>query len=407
MLIILKWQKCRFSEMASLKETKDRISTVRNTLKTTSAMKLVASAKLRKVMALAGNMRMYEERLHAILGSLLASLPESMQGDGTDSGTSGASAPGGTGMSLAQARPLHKVAVVAYSSNSSLCGAFNSNIIKTTTQVIQSFREAGLSDADITVYSVGRKMADAMRKLGFRSPADYSGFSEKLSYSETSVLAQELLDAFVAGRFDKVVLVYNHNKSSASQVPTVSTLLPLSLSGESQGGVEETAKGCAPDHGGASSAGTGNSSANASQGVAGGTSGSPAAGSGAFGTAGSGASNGTGSFGSSGTGTSNGSGFSGAAGSVAGASKKDGRQVIVEPSEAELITALLPKVVRLEVFTTLLDATAAEHAARTVAMQMATDNGNELLSDLTLEYNKGRQSKITSEILDIVSGSMQ
>lgn len=83
------------------------------------------------------------------------------------------------------------------------------------------------------------------------------------------------------------------------------------------------------------------------------------------------------------------------------------RQTRQEPSKEELIATLLPKVVRLRVFTTLLDSTAAEHAARTVAMQLATDNGNDLLRELTLEYNKGRQQKITSEILDIVGGSLQ
>jgi len=68
---------------------------------------------------------------------------------------------------------------------------------------------------------------------------------------------------------------------------------------------------------------------------------------------------------------------------------------------------LLPKVLRLKIYATLLDSSAAEHAARVVAMQTATDNGEELLEALTLEYNKGRQQKITSEILDIVGGSMQ
>ena len=84
-----------------------------------------------------------------------------------------------------------------------------------------------------------------------------------------------------------------------------------------------------------------------------------------------------------------------------------GDDIILEPSREELFAELLPKVQRLRIFTTLLDSNAAEHAARTVAMQTATDNGNDLLEQLTLEYNKGRQQKITSEILDIVGGSLQ
>ena len=81
--------------------------------------------------------------------------------------------------------------------------------------------------------------------------------------------------------------------------------------------------------------------------------------------------------------------------------------MIIEPSPEELLNELLPKVQRLKIYTVLLDSNAAEHAARTVAMQTATDNGNDLLESLTLEYNKGRQQKITSEILDIVGGSLQ
>ncbi|MBR5385135.1 MAG: F0F1 ATP synthase subunit gamma, partial [Bacteroidales bacterium] len=78
-----------------------------------------------------------------------------------------------------------------------------------------------------------------------------------------------------------------------------------------------------------------------------------------------------------------------------------------EPSTPYQIALLLPKVLKLGVYTVLLDSAASEHAARTVAMQTATDNGNDLLQDLTLEYNKGRQQKITSEILDLVGGSLQ
>jgi F-type H+-transporting ATPase subunit gamma len=81
--------------------------------------------------------------------------------------------------------------------------------------------------------------------------------------------------------------------------------------------------------------------------------------------------------------------------------------IIIEPSPEEMFADLLPRVRSLRIYTVVLDSLAAEHAARTVAMQTATDNGEDILQDLTLEYNKGRQQKITSEILDIVGGSMQ
>ena len=306
--------------MASLKEIKDRIASVSGTLKITSAMKMVASAKLHKAQQAIGNMLPYEKRLHGMLIDLMGSVNISA----SDS------------YSLMADREVRKVAIVAFASNSSLCGAFNSNAIREATAVINEYRTAGLRDADITVYSVGRKMAEAMRKLGFPSPSDFTKVSESPSYETASALAQELLDGFVSGRFDKVELVYNHYKSTSSQPTTRQTYLPLSLAdatadlhaGKVAEPVEATVSAEAPD-------------------------------------------------------------------------------MIIEPSPEALVQVLLPKVVRLRVFATLLDSAAAEHAARTVAMQLATDNGNDLLQELTLEYNKGRQQKITSEILDLVGGSLQ
>ena len=81
--------------------------------------------------------------------------------------------------------------------------------------------------------------------------------------------------------------------------------------------------------------------------------------------------------------------------------------VIIEPGRKELLEILEPKVMKLKLYAALLDSAAAEHAARTVAMQTATDNGENLLQELTLQYNKGRQQKITSEILDLAGGQAQ
>jgi F-type H+-transporting ATPase subunit gamma len=79
---------------------------------------------------------------------------------------------------------------------------------------------------------------------------------------------------------------------------------------------------------------------------------------------------------------------------------------ILEPSRDELLSMLLPKVLRMKLYTVLLDSNASEHAARTMAMQIATDNADDLLQELTLMYNKTRQQAITNELLDIVGGSM-
>lgn len=358
--------------MPSLKEIKGRINSISSTLAITSAMKMVASAKLQKAQMAIQNMLPYERRLYSMLVDLMgamnisaaASEDGSVRGSGLAergfdqsgdrlslsnrhdlAGMDGA-------YSLMAQREVRKVAIVAFASNSSLCGAFNSNAIREATAVINEYRASGLGDADITVYSVGRKMAEAMKKLGFPSPADFTKMSDSPSYDAASALAQELFDGFVSGRFDKVELVYNHYKSTSSQPTTRQTYLPLSLADATADIQVGKITDSAPE-----------------------------------------------------SDTNRGAEPVGAP--VVRQGSPTTEDLIVEPSKEELIATLLPKVVRLRVFTTLLDSTAAEHAARTVAMQLATDNGNDLLQELTLEYNKGRQQKITSEILDLVGGSMQ
>ena len=234
---------------------------------------------------------------------------------------------------------------MAFSSNSSLCGAFNSNVIKKTLSVIDEYRSAGFSDDNIVVYSVGRKMADAMRKAGFPSPADFSKMAETPGYEAAAALAQELIEGHFSGRFARVELVYNHFKSTSSQptiretyLPNAAVPRPYSAAASPELSRRAEREWTRPGTGGVPSESGG---------------------------------------------------------------------IIIEPSRTTVLGVLIPKVQRLKIYTVLLDSNAAEHAARTVAMQTATDNGNDLLEALTLEYNKGRQQKITSEILDIVGGSLQ
>lgn len=356
--------------MPSLKEIKGRINSISSTLAITSAMKMVAAAKLQKAQMAIQNMLPYERRLYSMLVDLMGAMNISAAASEDGSVRGSGSAERGfdqsgdrlslsnrhdlAGMdgaySLMAQREVRKVAIVAFASNSSLCGAFNANVIREATAVINEYRASGLGDAGITVYSVGRKMAEAMKRLGFPSPADFTKMSDSPSYDAASALAQELFDGFVSGRFDKVELVYNHYKSTSSQPTTRQTYLPLSLADATAdiqvGKITDSASEPYADK------------------VA-----EPVV--------------------------------------RQNSPTTETPDLIVEPSKEELIATLLPKVVRLRVFTTLLDSTAAEHAARTVAMQLATDNGNDLLQELTLEYNKGRQQKITSEILDIVGGSLQ
>ena len=278
--------------MPTLKEIKGRISSVKGTLKITAAMKLVSSAKLRKAQKAIEAMRPYEARLQSML-ALVGGAPS----------TESASAVRG---------PV--TAIVAIASNSSLCGGFNANAIAK----VRSVRHAG----DV-VYSIGRKMADAMRKDGFVSPSDFTALSDHPEYAPASALVEKLLEEWQNGRFGQVLLVYNHFVSTARQEPVVEDLLAVLKGSDAEGG-----EGLSPD-------------------------------------------------------------------------------IIIEPGKKELLEILEPKVMKLKLYAALLDSAAAEHAARTVAMQTATDNAENLLQELTLQYNKGRQQKITSEILDLAGGQAQ
>ena len=322
--------------MPTLKEIKGRIGSVQSTLKITSAMKLVSSAKLRKAQTAIANMRPYEEQLQRILATVQAA-------SGTKTVVSVSERPKNEGSDTESAVSVSgKVIILALASNSSLCGGFNANAIGKVKALLEEYPEA-------TVYSIGRKMADAMRKAGYPSPKDYSELSEHPSYSPAAELTEKLMEELEKGHIGKVFLVYNHFVTTAKQVPVVEQFLPITASA----GLANTA---------ADISASAKKKADA-----------PAE-------------------------------TSAAANLTRREADSLGPDVILEPNAKELLEALVPKTLKLKLYAALLDSAAAEHAARTVAMQTATDNGEDLLDELTLQYNKGRQQKITSEILDLASG---
>ena len=286
--------------MASLKEVKGRIATVNNTRKITSAMKMVASAKLHKAQVAITNMLPYEQRLHRLLTNFL-------NGEEVLS-------------CYTNVKEVKRIALVVFSSNSSLCGGFNANVIKHTHQWLDEHQALGKEN--ILIYPIGRKVADAMIKQGYEVQGDFQHMADKPSFAEASALAQELMDKFERGVVDQVEVLYKHFKNTASQILTHEVYLPIPI--------------------------------NASDEIA----------------------------------------------------PKEETDYILEPSREELLEMLLPKVLRMKFYTILLDSNASEHAARTMAMQIATDNADDLLQELTLMYNKTRQQAITNELLDIVGGSM-
>ena len=298
--------------MASLKEVKTRINSVKSTRKITSAMKMVASAKLHKAQGAIENMLPYERKLNKILTNFLsADLPVESP--------------------YIKAREVKRVAIVAFSSNTSLCGAFNANVIKMLLQTVGEFRTLGQDN--ILIFPVGKKVDEAVKRLGFEPQETSPTLSDKPSYQEASELAHRLMEMYVSGEIDRVELIYHHFKSMGVQILLRETYLPIDLTrvvDEEEKQKEEEVQG----------------------------------------------------------------------GEIS-------NDYIIEPSAEELIANLIPTVLSQKLFTAAVDSNASEHAARTLAMQVATDNANELIQDLTKQYNKSRQQAITNELLDIVGGSMQ
>ena len=192
----------------SLKEIKIRIASVTNTRKTTSAMKMVSSVKLRKAQQGIQYAVPYVEQLDSIL-KRLSSVPAAQKVS-----------------PLVVEREVKEVAVVCFSSDSSLCGGFNGNIIKHSRALIEE-----LSKVDKTplVYTVGQKITDAFRKEGMSINTAYADMMQSRSYNQAASLADDLMDMYVNGHLDKVILTYTHFKSAGSQHIVDEVLLPVSV----------------------------------------------------------------------------------------------------------------------------------------------------------------------------------
>ena len=321
--------------MPSLKEIKGRIASVNSTRKITSAMKMVASSKLHHAQVAIQNMLPYETMLEHILKSFLAAEAEAQT-------------------IYDQERPVKRVAIVVFSSNSSLCGGFNANIIKMMQRTVDAYTEE-LGQGSVEIYPIGRKVAEKARKLGYTCCGDYASLVDHPQVHQCIEIAMELGERFAKGEIDRVELIYHHFKSAGSQVLTNKQFLPIDIESELERDHERDL--------------TSNIATKKAQDYL-----------------------------------------------KENRRKKVERQegeavplndnFIVEPDMNTVLSQLIPKMGHLMLYTALLDNVASEHAARMVAMQTATDNADELLRQLNLQYNKSRQQAITSELLDIVGGSV-
>ena len=319
--------------MPSLKEIKNRLSSVNSTRKITSAMKMVASSKLHHAQTMIENMLPFETLLEHILKTFLASE--------TDARTV-----------LNEVRPVKRVALVVYASNSSLCGGFNANVIRLLQHVVDEYAELGKEN--IVVYPIGRKVAEKAVKMGLNVAGDFTALAEKPNANDCITIARELGEKFIGGEFDRVEMIYHHFKSAGSQILTRKPFLPIDIEEELKRDHERDL--------------TSNVTTKKAQEYI---------------------------------------------KRKEEEKKREEKEAVplndnflVEPDMNTVLTKLIPKYLHLMVYTALLDSIASEHAARMVAMQTATDNADEILRELNLQYNKSRQQAITSELLDIVGGSI-
>ena len=285
--------------MASLKEIRARIASVASTQKITSAMKMVSAAKLKKTEGITTRFLPYKNKLSEALSNYLGSLE------------------GEVSIPLAEHREVKKVALMAFSSSSGLCGVYNSNVSKLFKQVYDEYVDS-LGAKNVTVFLFGKKINDYAKKFGIKVEKAYEPLAEKMSYELAMEVSDMMVDLFLSHKVDRVELVFNHFKNAGVQVPTREVVLPLKA--EAAGGDM--------------------------------------------------------SF-----------------------------DYIVEPDKETFVNQLIPKVVRTNFYSIMLDALTAEHGARMTAMHIASDNADQLSQELKIQYNKARQNVITNELIDIVGGA--
>ena len=288
--------------MPSLKDLKTRINSVKSTQKITSAMKMVAAAKLRRAQDSAEKGRPYADRMQQIINSLAAkadpaSAPQLLVGNGQDR--------------------THLLVVI--SADRGLCGGFNGAITRQTRNEVARLRGEGKT---VKLLMVGRKSADALRReLGDAYIESLEGIQgTSVAFGDAASIGDTVRTGFEAGEFDVCTVIFNKFKSAISQEVTLKKLIPAE--------VDETAQA---DHSDVS--------------------------------------------------------------------------YEYEPDEEELLAAVLPRNISTQIYSALLESSAAELAARMTAMDNATRNAGDLIDRLTLVYNRTRQATITKELIEIISGA--
>ena len=281
--------------MASMKDIKQRKSSIQSTQQITKAMKLVSTVKLQKARTRAENANPFFNHVYDTVTKVLAK-SENVNHPYLQSGNS------------------DRIAVVVITSNRGLAGGYNSNIVKLITG-------SKLDKDKVDVYAIGGKGRDSLASKGYKIVSDDSQVMEAPTYDDAKVVCDKVLDSFAKGEIGEIYLAYAHFKNTVVNVPTLMKLLPVEVD---PADVQEN-KVEAP------------------------------------------------------------MGF--------------------EPSEEEVLDMVIPKYVTSLFYGALIDAVASENGARMQAMDSATSNAEEMISDLSLKYNRARQGAITQELTEIIAGA--
>lgn len=288
--------------MASLREIKTKIQSVKSTQQITSAMRMVSTVKLQRAQRIIENFFPYQQQISSLLNNFLST---------EESSTS----------VFEKKREVKRVAIVAFSSNMGLSGSFNANIAKELKENVNKYEHLGKDN--LLIYPIGKKIAQVTKKLGYVPAELHTELANQPNYEDAIKIADNLMKMFRKGDIDKVIVIYHHFKSKGSQIVSQKVMLPLSLENLKEKQQETYIK------------------------------------------------------------------------------------YIVEPDKETILEELIPKVIRIQFYNYLLESHTSEHAARTLAMQAATDNADDLLEDLSLVYNKSRQQSITNELLDIIGATFK
>lgn len=288
--------------MPSLKEVRNRIVSVNSTQQITKAMKMVAAAKLRRAQDAITQMRPYAQKLSEMLGTVSAGAEAA------------ADSP------YKQVRPIQNVLLILVTSDRGLCGAFNTNVVKAAVARVNERYAEQARRGNVKVMAIGKKGGEGMQRRGFNVNTNHIDAFGSLSFSTVREAAEEAMEAFVAGQFDVVEIVYNEFKNVATQIIRVEQMLPI-VPTPAPAGVTANVN------------------------------------------------------------------------------------YTFEPDEEQIVSELIPKTLKIQLYKAVLESNASEHGARMTAMDKATENAGELLKELKLVYNRTRQAAITKEILEIVGGA--